>query len=101
MKQETEPGGKCADAEHSAAQRASEKKIQIFIANKLKKVEKYFLEPEPAPPEASPSKLYKKNDQNDGYLSRNVFNAVRRIVATVTLWIPRSSAISACFFCSK
>ena len=59
-----------------------------------KAVEKYFLEPEPAPPEASPSKLYKKNDQNDGYLSRNVFNAVRRIVATVTLWIPRSSAIS-------
>ena len=45
MKQETEPGGKCADAEHSAAQRASEKKIQIFIANKLKKVEKLYIIP--------------------------------------------------------
>ena len=43
MKQETEPGGECADAEHSAAQRASEKKIQIFIANKLKKVEKLYI----------------------------------------------------------
>ena len=36
-------GGECADAEHSAAQRASEKKIQIFIANKLKKVEKLYI----------------------------------------------------------
>lgn len=43
MKQETEPGGKCADAELSAVQRASEKKIQIFIANKLKKVEKLYI----------------------------------------------------------
>ena len=43
MKQETEPGGECADAELSAAQRASEKKIQIFIANKLKKVEKLYI----------------------------------------------------------
>ncbi len=76
-------------------------KVADICFDAEKKVEKYFLEPEPAPPEASPSKLYKKNDQNDGYLSRNVFNAVRRIVATVTLWIPRSSAISACFFCSK
>ena len=31
MKQETEPEGECADAEHSAAQRASEKKIHKIL----------------------------------------------------------------------